>query len=248
MHIMTSTIGHQPMTKQIRRLLLRSHRMNARMENPPLKVRDLLTSINLTEVPKIVQTLVLLRSFLHGSDIEPTIIGAIALARGMGDAGNAFRFQPEGTPVSLVISGAALAFFALGLNRYVSLDALRAHRAGLDAFVTAHVILAGGLFTLAYAVATALSIPGALFLTVAGGLLFGTLPGTALTLFCKADAEPVTWYLAGSRCLSMSKGLAHDHHSMNPEAKNVKPSFHERQRKELVRFLSTLHSKDREGK
>ncbi len=87
------------------------------------------------------------------------------------------RFLP-----ALCLAAGLAAFFALGLNRYVSLEALRQHRAELDAFVAAHAIVAGGVFILAYAAATALSIPGALFLTVAGGLLFGTGPGTALTV------------------------------------------------------------------
>src|SRR5215210_4678457 len=93
---------------------------------------------------------------------------------------------PSGTPMLfakrllpiLALMGGLAAFFALGLDRYVTLDALREHRAGLDAYVAAHAILAGGFFVLAYAAATALSIPGALFLTVAGGLLFGSVAGT----------------------------------------------------------------------
>jgi basic amino acid/polyamine antiporter, APA family len=41
------------------------------------------------------------------------VIGTLALARGVGDAGNALEFNTEGTPFGLVVSGAALAFFAL---------------------------------------------------------------------------------------------------------------------------------------
>lgn len=82
----------------------------------------------------------------------------------------------------LALAGGLGAFFALGLNRYASLETLREHRAGLDMLVMAHALLAGTVFTLAYAAAAALSVPGALFLTLAGGLLFGTLVGTALTV------------------------------------------------------------------
>jgi uncharacterized membrane protein YdjX (TVP38/TMEM64 family) len=83
---------------------------------------------------------------------------------------------------AIALAAGLVAFFALGLHNYVSLDTLRDHRMELEAFVTGHLFLAGGLFTLIYAIATAISIPGALFLTIAGGLLFGTVLGTALTV------------------------------------------------------------------
>ena len=123
---------------------------------------------------------------------------------------------PSGAPVrsakrflpALALAGGLAAFFALGLNRYVSLEAVREHRAGLDAFVAAHVILAGGLFILAYAAATALSIPGALFLTVAGGLLFGTGPGTALTVLGATAGATILFLAARSTLGDALRGLA----------------------------------------
>jgi uncharacterized membrane protein YdjX (TVP38/TMEM64 family) len=96
----------------------------------------------------------------------------------------------------------------LGLNRYVSLDALREHRAGLDAFVAAHAILAGGLFILAYAAATALSIPGALLLTITGGLLFGTALGTALTVLGATGGATVLFLAARSTLGDALRGRA----------------------------------------
>ena len=103
------------------------------------------------------------------------------------------RFLP-----ALALAAGLAAFFALGLNRYVSLDVLREHRADFDAFVAAHAIPAGALFILAYATATALSIPGALFLTIAGGLLFGTAPGTALTVLGATAGATVLFLAARS--------------------------------------------------
>ncbi|MET9020919.1 APC family permease [Actinopolymorpha sp. NPDC004070] len=41
------------------------------------------------------------------------VIGAIAVARGIGDPGRSFEFNADGNPFGLVVSGAALAFFAL---------------------------------------------------------------------------------------------------------------------------------------
>lgn len=84
-------------------------------------------------------------------------------------------------PVAGLAAGAAL-FFALGLQRYVSFEALREHRSDLVTFVADHGALAPALFVAIYAGATALSLPGGLVLSVTGGFLFGTLLGTGLAV------------------------------------------------------------------
>lgn len=74
---------------------------------------------------------------------------------------------------------ATLLFFALGLDRYVSLELLRENRDLLTGFVTDHYLLAVLAFVALYAVVTGLSVPGAAVLTLSGGFLFGTVGGTA---------------------------------------------------------------------
>jgi uncharacterized membrane protein YdjX (TVP38/TMEM64 family) len=73
-------------------------------------------------------------------------------------------------------------FFALGLDQYLTFEALRAHRASLTAFVAGHTLLAAALYVLVYAAVVALSVPGGAVLTVTGGFLFGTLAGTGLVV------------------------------------------------------------------
>lgn len=72
--------------------------------------------------------------------------------------------------------------FALRLDRYLSLDALRDNRLALHTFVEQSGIWAGLLYVLVYAGAVALSLPGAVFLTLAGGFLFGAYLGATLTV------------------------------------------------------------------
>lgn len=67
--------------------------------------------------------------------------------------------------------------YAMGLQDYVSLQALADHRDMLRDFTSAHVVLALALFAAVYATAVALSFPGASALTVVGGFLFGWLLG-----------------------------------------------------------------------
>jgi uncharacterized membrane protein YdjX (TVP38/TMEM64 family) len=71
---------------------------------------------------------------------------------------------------------------ATGLHRHLSLETLREHRVLLLGLVERHAALAALAYVAAYAAAVALSVPGALVLTLAGGFLFGTWLGTALTV------------------------------------------------------------------
>ena len=60
----------------------------------------------------------------------------------------------------------------------LSLEALVRHRAAIDAFVTAHRLLArAGLCRALYRPRSPLSLPGATILTVTGGFLFGLVVG-----------------------------------------------------------------------
>jgi uncharacterized membrane protein YdjX (TVP38/TMEM64 family) len=81
-------------------------------------------------------------------------------------------------PILLVAVALALAL-AFRVQDRLSLDALYARSGALDAFVARNFIAAIALFMLIYGVAVASSIPGASFLTLSGGFLFGTWIGGA---------------------------------------------------------------------
>jgi uncharacterized membrane protein YdjX (TVP38/TMEM64 family) len=71
------------------------------------------------------------------------------------------------------LAALAVAAYASGLHRHLSLEALSAHREALQGFVAAHTVGSPLAFVAAYAAAVALSLPGALVLTLMGGFLFG---------------------------------------------------------------------------
>lgn len=79
-----------------------------------------------------------------------------------------------------------LALFILlrwsGLADYLSFETLKTHRATLSTWVADHGLLAAVAYVLIYVVAVAFSMPGAVFLTLAGGFLFGTVWGSLLTV------------------------------------------------------------------
>lgn len=79
----------------------------------------------------------------------------------------------------LILLGVAWGF---GLHRSLSLEALAEHRSALGAEVAARPVLAAVLYVLAYILVVALSLPGGVVMTLAGGLLFGVVWGTILTV------------------------------------------------------------------
>lgn len=83
----------------------------------------------------------------------------------------------------LLLLGLLLLFFTFHFNSYLSYDSLRTHSAWLTAQVQAYPLLVALLFVLTYVIAVAASFPGALFLTMAGGFLFGIAWGAVLVVF-----------------------------------------------------------------
>lgn len=82
-----------------------------------------------------------------------------------------------------VLAAGLVAFFALGLQRYVSFRSLAEHREWLGQTVAHHRAASLLAFVASYALAAAFSLPGAALLSVAGGFLFGTLPGAVAIVF-----------------------------------------------------------------
>lgn len=98
--------------------------------------------------------------------------------------------------IGLAIVALLVALRFTGLGDLLSLDTLARHRGALSAFVTENWLLAAGGFVLAYAAAVALSVPGAVILTISGGFLFGALAGTALTVVAATIGATLVFLLA----------------------------------------------------
>ena len=105
------------------------------------------------------------------------------------------RFAPVA-----VVALAMVAVFASGAHRHLSLETLVRHRMAIDAFIDHHMVAALGAFVAIYIVVVALSIPGALFLTITGGILFGTLVGGAASVVGATTGATVIFLIARSAC------------------------------------------------
>ncbi|MBI1869162.1 MAG: TVP38/TMEM64 family protein [Methylocystis sp.] len=80
------------------------------------------------------------------------------------------------------LAALAIVAVALGLGRYLTLDALREHRQVLQAFVRDNAAAAAFSYVGAYIVVVALSLPGGAAMTVTGGFLFGVALGGPLAV------------------------------------------------------------------
>lgn len=79
-------------------------------------------------------------------------------------------------PIAILIAG-FVAFFALDLNRFVSLEALKENRETLRMLVSDNGIIAIVAFAAIYATVIAFSLPGGLIMTLTAGFLFGAIGG-----------------------------------------------------------------------
>lgn len=98
------------------------------------------------------------------------------------------------SPLSLLLLAAGL-FFSLGLHQYLSFEQLQHHHQTLKRLTSSHYAAVTLLFMATYIVTVAISIPGALLLTLTGGLLFGTFLGSVYVAF-SATAGAVLLYFA----------------------------------------------------
>jgi pyruvate/2-oxoglutarate dehydrogenase complex dihydrolipoamide dehydrogenase (E3) component/uncharacterized membrane protein YdjX (TVP38/TMEM64 family) len=77
-------------------------------------------------------------------------------------------------------------FFAFDLQRYLTLTELKARQEAFQQFYVANRLLTLGLYFGLYVLVTALSLPGAAVMTLAGGALFGFLPALIVVSFASS--------------------------------------------------------------
>ncbi|MEL6977315.1 MAG: TVP38/TMEM64 family protein [Pseudomonadota bacterium] len=100
------------------------------------------------------------------------------------------RFAPLGALA--LAAGAAFYFFGDAL----SFDTLRDNREQLLAWRDANVVLVAGVFVAIYAAVVALSIPGAIWMTLLGGFLFGTWLGAPLIVLAATLGATAVFLIA----------------------------------------------------
>lgn len=86
----------------------------------------------------------------------------------------------------LVIVAAAALFFGLGLHRYLTFEYLKASQQHFRELESQHGAAVIGIYFACYILVVALSLPGALAMTLAGGAMFGFWTGTVVVSFASS--------------------------------------------------------------
>jgi dihydrolipoamide dehydrogenase len=88
--------------------------------------------------------------------------------------------------VVAVLAAAIASYFAFGLDQYLTLQFAQSRLDELENFREDNFALAATLYFVLYVTVTALSIPGALIITLLGGAIFGLFWGTLLVSFASS--------------------------------------------------------------
>jgi uncharacterized membrane protein YdjX (TVP38/TMEM64 family) len=105
------------------------------------------------------------------------------------------RFTRRLIPLLAIVLLGVVAYFAFGRG-LISFEALVRHRTAIGTFVTEHQVLAVLAYVALYVATVALSLPGATFLTVTGGFLFGVVVGATAAVIGAALGATVIFLIA----------------------------------------------------
>ena len=124
--------------------------------------------------------------------------GSTTSSRRAAAAGTATRPLWRRLLPAAVLVAALAAALALGLDDYLSFEALRDNRAHLLAWVGRYGIVAGLAYIGVYIAVAALSLPGATFVSLAGGFTFGATLATLYTVVGATIGATVIFLVARS--------------------------------------------------
>jgi pyruvate/2-oxoglutarate dehydrogenase complex dihydrolipoamide dehydrogenase (E3) component/uncharacterized membrane protein YdjX (TVP38/TMEM64 family) len=113
-------------------------------------------------------------------------------------------------------------FFAFGIDEFFSLEYFKQQRQALNNTLHAYPVLSALSYFLVYVLVTALSLPGAAVMTLAGGALFGFTKGVLLVSFASTIGATLAFLLSrwlfrdwvqerfGEHLASVNRGIEND--------------------------------------
>ena len=114
------------------------------------------------------------------------------------------------------------AFFAFDLGRFLTLDYLKSSQTAFAELYANQPLTVAAVYFLIYVAATALSLPGATIITLAGGAIFGLLWGTVIVSFASSVGATLAFLMSrfvlrssieskfGNRLTEINKGIEKD--------------------------------------
>ena len=98
----------------------------------------------------------------------------------------------------ILLAGVIILIFAMGWNRYLSLDTLRDHGQAFRDFTAANYVVSLLLLMGLFAVLTASVVPGVFFVTITAGYLFGPWVGGVSTSIAATAGALIVYAVARS--------------------------------------------------
>jgi dihydrolipoamide dehydrogenase len=98
--------------------------------------------------------------------------------------------------ILLTIAALVVVFFGFDLGRYLTFDYLKSRQAALETYYADHQPLTMAIYMAVYIVVTALSLPGAAVMTLAGGAIFGFWIGLLLVSFASTIGATLAFLVA----------------------------------------------------
>jgi uncharacterized membrane protein YdjX (TVP38/TMEM64 family) len=121
-----------------------------------------------------------------------------------------------------ILTGLAILFFAFDLGQYLNLDYLKLQQAAINDYYTQQPLTAVLAYAAIYITVTALSLPGASIMTLAGGAVFGLTIGTLTISFASTIGATLAFLVAryllrdviqsryGDRLAAINQGIEKD--------------------------------------
>ena len=106
------------------------------------------------------------------------------------------RFSVKRLAPLFVLVAGLVAFFAFGLEEYLTFDALRENRVWLLEQVENSAVLVGVIYMLIYIAVVAFSLPGAAVMTITGGFLFGQWLGSVYVVIAATVGATILFVAA----------------------------------------------------
>ena len=124
--------------------------------------------------------------------------------------------------IVLTIAALVLVFFAFDLGQYLTFDYLKSRQLAMEAYHADHQFMTMAVYMAVYILVTALSLPGAAVMTLAGGAIFGLWSGLLLVSFASTIGATLAFLVArfllkdyvqdkfGDRLKAINEGIAKD--------------------------------------
>jgi pyruvate/2-oxoglutarate dehydrogenase complex dihydrolipoamide dehydrogenase (E3) component/uncharacterized membrane protein YdjX (TVP38/TMEM64 family) len=95
-----------------------------------------------------------------------------------------------------VIGALVIAFFALDLSDYLSLEFLKEQQESIERYYREYPLRTILVYFAIYLLAAALSMPGAVWITLAGGAIFGVVTGTVIVSFASSIGATIAFLVS----------------------------------------------------